>query len=187
MSFNPQNYQFSLGEHRDKSVVFVHFPYDLLRKDELRDKFPTVKWSVTNKCWYLSDSNAVRKEIGLAPKTEVGKAVINQIHPVNQIALKRMHETLLLKGYSPNTIKTYCTEFAQLLYVLKDINVDTLTPQRLRSYLVYCVSKLKLSENVIHSRMNAIKFYFEQVLRREKFFFEEIPRPKKRLILPKRA
>jgi site-specific recombinase XerD len=33
--------------------------------------------------------------------------------------------------------------------------------------------------------LNAIKFYFEQVLRREKFFFEEIPRPQKRMILPK--
>jgi len=33
--------------------------------------------------------------------------------------------------------------------------------------------------------MNAIKFYFEQVLHREKFFFEEIPRPKKMSSLPK--
>ena len=33
--------------------------------------------------------------------------------------------------------------------------------------------------------MNAIKFYFEQVLHREKFFFEEIPRPQKKSSLPK--
>jgi len=33
--------------------------------------------------------------------------------------------------------------------------------------------------------MNAIKFYFDQVLQREKFFFEEIPRPKKKSLLPK--
>ncbi len=32
--------------------------------------------------------------------------------------------------------------------------------------------------------MNALKFYYEQVLGREKFFWE-IPRPKKHLILPK--
>jgi len=29
--------------------------------------------------------------------------------------------------------------------------------------------------------MNAIKFYFEQVLRQDKVFFDEIPRPKKYL------
>jgi integrase/recombinase XerD len=48
----------------------------------------------------------------------------------------------------------------------------------------YCFEKLKLSENTLHSKINALKFYYEQVLGREKFFWE-IPRPKKHLILPK--
>jgi len=33
--------------------------------------------------------------------------------------------------------------------------------------------------------MNAIKFYFEQVLHCDKLFFEEIPRPQKKSLLPK--
>jgi site-specific recombinase XerD len=41
-----------------------------------------------------------------------------------------------------------------------------------------------LKENTLHSRINALKFYYEQVLKREKFFWE-IPRPKKQFILPK--
>ena len=67
----------------------------------------------------------------------MGKAVISKIHPVNLSALERMIGILLLKGYSPNTIKTYSVEFAQLLYLLKDVNVDTLTSERLRSYMLY--------------------------------------------------
>jgi site-specific recombinase XerD len=121
----------------------------------------------------------------MAPKTEVGKAVISQIHPINQAALKRMHELLLLKSYSPNTIRTYCTEFSQLLYLLKRTPVDSLTPKRLRSYFLYCTTQLKLSEHLMHSRMNAIKFYFEQVLHHDKIFFCEIPRPQKKSSLPK--
>ena len=185
MSFNPQNYQLTIGEHNNDNVIFVHFPYNLQWKNELRNKFPAVKWSVSKKCWYLPDINSIRNEIGMTPKTEMGKIVISQIHPVNQIALKRMHELLLLKAYSSNTIKTYCIEFSQLLYLLKDTPVDTLTPERLRSYFLYCTTKLKLSENLIHSRMNAIKFYFEQALHRDKIFFYEIPRPKKKSSLPK--
>ena len=185
MSFNLQNYRFSIGEHHGKNVIFAQFPYSLELKNDLREKFPTAKWSQSKKSWYLPDVHATRNEIGMKPKTEVGKAVVSQIHPVNQDALKKMHDLLLLKSYSPNTIRTYCVEFSQLLYLLKDTPVDTLTPVRLRSYLLYCATKLKLSENLIHSRMNAIKFYFEQVLRRDKFFFEEIPRPKKKSILPK--
>jgi site-specific recombinase XerD len=185
MSFNVQNYQFSVGEHDNNNAIFVHFKYSLLLKKELREQFSAAKWCVSKQCWYLPDSNVIRKIVGLAPKTEMGKAVISQIYPVNYPALERMNEQLLLKGYSPNTIKTYCVEFSQLLYLLKDVPVDTLTPERLRSYILYCVTELKLSENIIHSRMNALKFYFEQVLHREKFFFKDIPRPRKKSILPK--
>ena len=185
MSFNLQNYQFLLGEYENKSVIFAHFPYNEQYKNELKAKFATAKWSVSQKSWYLPDNNSIRNELGLPLKTEQGKAVLAQIRPVNTPALQRMHELLLLKAYSSNTIKTYCNEFAQLLYVLKDTHVDTLTPERLRSYFLYCVQTLKLSENVIHSRLNAIKFYFEQVLHREKVFFDEIPRPKKKSQLPK--
>ena len=185
MAFNPQNYKFSIGEHHDKKVIFVSFPYNLQWQQELKEKFPTAKWSMSLKCWYLPDINAIRNEIGMQLKTEMGKTVISQIHSVNRIALRRMHELLLLKAYSPNTVKTYCTEFSQLLYLLKDTSVDTLDAERLRAYFLYCVTKLKLSETVIHSRINAIKFYFEQVLGRDKFFFGEIPRPKKKSSLPK--
>lgn len=54
----------------------------------------------------------------------------------------------------------------------------------LKRYLVYCYEKLGLKENTLHSRINAMKFYYEKVLKRERFFWE-IPRPKKQLILPK--
>ena len=185
MSFNLQNYQFSIGKLHDKNVIFVHSQYNPLLKNELKEKFPMAKRSASTKCWYLPDVNSVRAEIGMAPKTKSVKTVINRINPINQVALQRMRETLLLKAYRSNTIRTYCIEFSQLLYLLKDVHVDVLTPEDLRSYFLYCVKKLKLSENVIHSRMNAVKFYFEQVLCREKVFFEEIPRPRKKSSLPK--
>ena len=185
MSFNLKNYKFTAGEHENRNVIFVHFTFDYLLKNELKKKFATVKWCPAGKYWILPDSNSVRKEIGMEPKTESGKAVLSKIHPLNLAALERMRELLILKAYSPGTIKIYCNEFAQLLYLLKDLHVDTLTPERLRSYLLFCIRDLKLSENAIHSRMNAIKFYFEQVLHRNKFFFEEIPRPQKKSSLPK--
>lgn len=60
--------------------------------------------------------------------------------------------------------------------------VQNLEPKDLHRYFLYCHSK-GLSENTLHSRMNAIKYYFEEVLHREKMFFE-IPRPKRPLLLP---
>lgn len=102
---------------------------------------------------------------------------------VNAHVLPVMKERLQLKAYSALTIRTYLNEMAQLLYTLKEIPADELTPDHLRRYFVYCFEKLHLTENTLHSRINALKFYYEQVLHREKFFWE-IPRPKKQLQLP---
>src|SRR5690606_30088427 len=107
-----------------------------------------------------------------------------KISAANLPEFQKYQNILTLKGFSPNTIRTYSIEFAQLLYVLKDFPVQELSPERLQSYFLYCFRELKLSENQIHSRMNAIKFYYEKVLHRNKMFFD-IPRPKKPLLLPK--
>ncbi len=102
----------------------------------------------------------------------------------NLEALEKFVQLLKLKAYSESTIRTYRNEFVQLLQVLKKKPVNELTTDDLKRYLVYCYEKLHLTENTLHSRINAIKFYYEQVLGREKFFWE-IPRPKKPLLLPK--
>lgn len=93
-------------------------------------------------------------------------------------------QRLQLKAYSGSTIKTYKSEFTAFLQTLRNTNADSLSEQRVKDYLQYCHTSLRISENTIHSRMNALKFYYEQVLHREKFFWE-IPRPKKPFILPK--
>ena len=61
---------------------------------------------------------------------------------------------------------------------------SSLSVDELRRDLVYCMEKERLSEATIHSRINALKFYFEKVLGQSRFFWE-IPRPKKPLQLPK--
>ncbi|RZL31424.1 MAG: integrase, partial [Pedobacter sp.] len=72
----------------------------------------------------------------------------------------------------------------QLLYLIKAKSVDELTLEQLKSYLLYCLKELKLSENQVHNRINAIKFYFEKVLKQPQIVIE-IPRPKKPGLLPK--
>ena len=102
----------------------------------------------------------------------------------NEHAFTEYKNRLSLKGYSPSTVRTYCNEFHIFLETLKKNNAKELTPQQLQRYILYCINQLKLSENTVHSRINAIKFYYEQILKNEKMFFD-IPRPKKREILPK--
>jgi len=102
----------------------------------------------------------------------------------NKEALQQFKRQLLLKAYSQSTIRTYENEFRQFLQAIKNTPADHFSVSRLKDYFHYCYSTLHLSENTLHSRINALKFYYEQVLGRKKFFWE-IPRPKKHLILPK--
>lgn len=106
------------------------------------------------------------------------------VHENNQHVLPAMKQALILKAYSPSTIKTYLNEMSQFLQAIKHFSANDFTVLRLKSYLQYCFEKLKLSENTMHSRINALKFYYEQVLGRERFFWE-IPRPKKARQLPR--
>lgn len=107
-----------------------------------------------------------------------------KINAVNAHVLPAMEQYLRLKAYSASTRKTYLSEMTQLLLTLKNIPADELTASHLKRYFVYCFEKLGLKENTLHSRINSLKFYYEQVLRREKFFWE-IPRPKKPILTPR--
>lgn len=138
---------------------------------------------------YLEDKRLkTTAALQLTPKNTIDKKralqLITAISPVNRHVLPAMEQLLKLKAFSPSTIRTYLNEMSQLLQAIKDIPADELKPEHLKRYLVYCYEKLQLKENTLHSRINAMKFYYEKVLRREKFFWE-IPRPKKQIILPR--
>ena len=107
-----------------------------------------------------------------------------KIYPANEHVLPDIEQQLKLKGYSPSTIKTYLNEVGVFLRTIKHHKADEFNTKRIKDYLQYCLEKLNLTENTLHSRMNALKFYFEQVLLRDKFFWN-IPRPKKGTQLPK--
>ncbi|MFV0305055.1 MAG: tyrosine-type recombinase/integrase [Moheibacter sp.] len=180
---NLSSYQFSFGLHRGKSVIFIQFSYSFALKEALRQKFPAAKWSASNKKWYLSDLNNTRKILNL-PISNVGERLFQKIHHQNAEALRAYIDQLSLKAYSKNTIHVYTSEFTHLLKLIKNYPVQELTQENLKNYFLYCVKKEKIKEQQLNSRINAVKFYFEQVLHQRKMFFD-IPRPKKPLALPK--
>ena len=102
----------------------------------------------------------------------------------NKEAYDNFLQKLQLKAYSKSTIKTYCNEFANYLITLKNTPAHSISAKRLQDYILYCINTLHLQENTVHSRINALKFYYEQVLHNHKIFID-IPRPKRPLLLPK--
>lgn len=174
--------KFEPSVHRNKKVIFIFFEKDASLIARVK-KLQGVKWSMSKRAWYVTDNKYYREKFKIDSKNSESE-IIKKIHPLNQSAFRTYVEALQLRGLSQNTIKTYRIEFAQLLYKLKDYEVSKCDSEMIRRYFLYCLNELKLSEGSMHSRINAIKFYFEKVLHREKFFFD-IPRPKKQIQNPK--
>lgn len=187
-----------LFNHRNQSCIGIFFPANQLILKKLRS-LEGLKWTKTHKCWYVPASssnikgikNLLSSNLIVDYTEELSTRVdhfITNPQPTAGVfhvaTLELYQRQLVLKGYSPNTIRTYCNEFRQFLSTIKDHAPENFTSNRLKDYFFYCFNTLKLSENTLHSRMNAVKFYYEQVLYREKFFWE-IPRPKKPDQLPK--
>lgn len=180
---NFERYIFEPGIHKTKNVIWIAFSYEAKLKNELRKRFPSTKWSQTKKSWYLPDLPVVRTALKVSQQNP-GSKILQHIHPVNKEAFINMRNQLHLKAYSPNTVRMYLSEFGHLLLLIRHVSIENLTTQKLKDYFLYCVHKEGLKERKMNGKINAIKFYFEQVLHQPKMFFD-IPRPKKPSTLPK--
>ena len=201
--------------HKKEEQIGLQFINDA-ELNNLVKKIKGIKWSNSNKCWYLpltkenytavlktisnkaiievavfkkylikrTQMRSIKKTAGEKNKSSVVNNAAFVICEENVKELSSFIKTLQLKAYSTSTVKTYKNEFCALLQLLKNKPVNSLSSLEIKRYILYCINTLQLSENTIHSRLNALKFYFEQVLKQEKIFIE-IPRPKKRIILPK--
>ena len=114
------------------------------------------------------------------------RAQIMLQHPLSEDNLKafcQYQQLLLLKGYRPQTIRVYCNEFHLLLRLLKQTPVSSLTKEQVQAYMLWLLKHKRYSYTHLHTTINALKFYFEQVQGRAKEFYD-LPRPQKPLKLP---
>ena len=177
---NLKYFSFELGEHKGEKVIWVKFDQNKTSILPIR-QITTTKYSASRKMWYIKDHNQNRKRVGIKDLLFQNFVDLPETH---QIEFERFLQTLKLKAYSPNTIKTYSNELIPFFKTFENYHPKEITQDLIRRYLLYCAEVQQLSEFTINSRMNAIKFYYEKVLHYHRMFFE-IPRPKKPKILPK--
>jgi len=156
-------------------------------KIKLKD-LGTLEYSAL-RAWLEKRNNiiAIKKQTSLLPETiRIKKPTLEgfTISAENMLLLDQTIKTLKLKAYANNTIELYRGEILQLMRLLKDRSLASLTANQIKSYLLWLLQERKCSENKVHTTLNALKFCFGQVLHQPKIFIA-IPRPKKHLQLPK--
>ena len=93
-------------------------------------------------------------------------------------------ELLEQKRYSPSTVKTYKAYFSDFMEYHKGRNIDRLKVPDINKYILYLVNEKKISVSQQNMRINAIKFYYEQVKGGKRQYYGGITRAKEYKSLP---
>lgn len=93
-------------------------------------------------------------------------------------------ELLEQKRYSPSTVKTYRAYFSDFMEYHKGRNIDRLKVPDINKYILYLVNEKKISVSQQNMRINAIKFYYEQVKGGKRQYYGGITRAKEYKSLP---
>lgn len=168
--------------HQGKARIALQFEYSKEANERVR-KLTGVKWSSTLKAWHVPDTPANRKLFKLPEKEPA--FITATPDTATQYRLKVVAGKIKLKGYSPQTAKNYGNHLKEYFTTIsKKYNPDEVTKDIIEKYLLWRLEKKEASESDMNSHINAIKFYYEQILGRSRMLFE-LPRPKKPMQIPR--
>ncbi|MEN8201269.1 MAG: tyrosine-type recombinase/integrase [Bacteroidota bacterium] len=92
-------------------------------------------------------------------------------------------ELLQRKRYSKSTILTYTNYFRQYSGYFQGRDLKTIRIEEINTYILELIRYKRISISQQNQRINAIKFYYEQVLGRKREYYQ-INRPRKESKLP---
>src|SRR5437868_200061 len=132
----------------------------------------------------------VQKKESVAGSPEFGgrrqeTGAIKQM-PLNNmqfLALRAYEELLRLKNYSPHTISVYRNWFIIFMNCFPDHKPSAITKPEIMDFLVKFRNSEKWSATSQNQLINAIKFFYEQLLKRHTQYYD-LPRAKKEFKLP---
>ncbi len=112
--------------------------------------------------------------------TPLPEVILNQ----RQIeALLNLEKTLVLKRYGLSTIRMYKRMFSLFLMKFSSRDLVQITKQEIESFIYELIKKNGISESMQNQIINAIKAYYEHVLKKPREFYD-IERPKKTINIP---
>ncbi len=191
-----KNVTIEAGSHRGMRVLFIRTPYSAAINRWCKNT-GMAKYSATHRCWYMQDIPECRlrlKELleGIktgpaAPKkmahvAEVNPEKIRLPEPYEE-ALKLYAQTLKIRNYSANTIRTYRYMLRKFFYHHREMPLERISRQHIFDFLYKVVEEDKVSLAFQNQLINAIKYYYEQVLGEDRRTYF-IDRPKKEFRLP---
>lgn len=198
-----------LPHKEDPSWMQVHVPKVVAIHEKIK-RFAMSKFSTINNCYLLPAAPLVHENIQLQMEslevivenqlprdylqrkhlpnrkqieiTKAKESILTQIPEAAREYMTELIDTLLALNYSTSTLRTYCNSFGQFLRHFEYKNPEEISNKEVKKYLASLMER-GLSANSGHCMVNAILFYYKQVLAHKNFELR-LPRPKKEKKLP---
>ena len=118
------------------------------------------------------------------PKKNIKKRNgFDQLNEAQKKAIHQLEEKIILLQYSRFTLTSYRNHLIGVFLFFKNILPEKLTSKDIQNYILHKIKFKKISESTQNSIINAVKAYWEKVLKRPKEKID-IPRPKSPKHLP---
>jgi integrase/recombinase XerD len=166
---------------RDYDQAFRRWilPYDEAIIERMITHFTQLGAKVINRLPIKGNQGKIQ-----APSLAEKKGFLLSKYPVqHRPVLAEMTDTLIRMRYSWNTVTGYVGSFNRYVTYLTPEKVSEAKASDVNRYLSQLAAQ-KVSESLIHTAVNAIKFYYEKVVFRPGLRLEQIKRPKKSHTLP---
>jgi len=176
---------------RERIRLFFRYDQEIIN---LVKSLPGARWHPQMRCWHINlafgpASNLnyrFRGKLEFVPR----KLPVNgkngekqkKEDPIEKIP-DEFIKTMKLRKYSPKTMKTYTIMLRLFIRFYKLKVLDELSDEDIREYLLFLVDEKKVSQSYQNQAINAIKFYYEQILGRPTNTYY-LQRPKKERKLP---
>ena len=141
-------------------------------------------WSVTNtKTNWEFLKQLIGENLEIVPFKTTKKMIKTPIEQKEYEEVLALEKALVIKRYSPSTIRSYKNFLGVFLSAFSDKKTVDITAEDIEKYIHDLVLNYGISSSYQNMLINSIKAYYEHVLDRERTFYRII-RPKKEIALP---
>ena len=125
----------------------------------------------------------IPENVPLVPIHVEPEPAFQSAEEVRLAALEQMRKKLKLKNYSPSTVKTYTEQFKLFLQFFPESHPQELDEDEILHYMMHLIENKKLSVSAQNQAINAIKFFYEKILKQDRKVYD-LERPMKERKLP---
>lgn len=142
-------------------------------------------WSIVNDSGILEQLKSILQG-EVEYRAPLAGSKLSKQRPLSEVELDKiaaLEQKIVLRGYSPSTRESYRVAFIKFLLFHEKVDVDSLSKPAIETYMYKLITQERISDSQQNISINALKFYYEKVLGRDRTKYD-FQRPKKLKSLP---